>query len=143
MKFTHVSIVARDTNKLADFYKEVFRCEDLFPRDHMSGEALSRGNGVPNAEIFGAWLSLPGVDGPFLEIFQYKNFEDCQPLAVNRRGIGHISFDVEDLKVTYDAVIAAGGSAESEITRFESDSPFDYVYMRDPEGNILDLKQHY
>ena len=142
MKFTHVSIVARDTNKLADFYKDVFGCKDIAPRDHMSGEALSRGNGVPNAEIFGAWLSLPGVDGPFLEIFQYKDFEDCQPLAVNRRGIGHISFDVEDLKVTYDAVIAAGGSAESEITRFESESPFDYVYMRDPEGNILDLKQH-
>ena len=142
MKFTHVSIVARDTNKLADFYKDVFGCEDIAPRDHMSGEALSRGNGVPNAETFGAWLSLPGVDGPFLEIFQYKDFEDCQPLAVNRRGIGHISFDVEDLKVTYDAVIAAGGSAESEITRFESESPFDYVYMRDSEGNILDLKQH-
>ncbi len=142
MKFTHVSMVARDTNKLAEFYNDVFGCEDIAPRDHMSGEALSRGNGVPHAEIFGAWLSLPGDNGPLLEIFQYKDFEECPPLVVNRRGIGHISFDVEDLKATYDAVIAAGSSAESEITRIESESPFDYVYMRDPEGNILDLKQH-
>ena len=141
MKFSHVSIVARDTDTLADFYKEVFQCEDIEPRDHMSGEALSRGNGVPNAEIYGAWLSLPGVDGPFLEIFQYKNFEDCQPLAVSRRGIGHISFEVENLEATFDAVIAAGGSAEGKITKFETKNPFIYVYMRDPEGNILDLKQ--
>jgi catechol 2,3-dioxygenase-like lactoylglutathione lyase family enzyme len=141
MKFSHVSIVARDTNRLADFYKEVFGCEDTEPRTSMSGEALSRGNGVPNAEIFAAWLSLPGIDGPFLEIFEYKDTEDCPPPAVNRPGYGHIAFDVDDLQAVFDAVIAAGGSAQGEITAFEGESPFSYVYMRDPEGNVLDLKQ--
>lgn len=143
MKFTHVSIVARDTNSLADFYKKVFGCEDTEPRTKLSGEALSRGNGVPDAEIFAAWLSLPGVDGPFLEIFQYKDAEDCLPPSVKRPGYGHIAFDVEDLDALFYAVIAAGGSAQGEITAFEGEFPFSYVYMRDPEGNILDLKQRH
>ena len=141
MKFSHVSIVARDTNKLADFYKDVFGCEEVEPRTNLTGDALSRGNGFPNAEIFAAWLNLPGVDGPFLEIFEYRDYEDCPQPAVNRPGFNHISFDVEDLQAVCKAVIAAGGFAQGEITSFEGENPFSYVYMRDPEGNILDLKQ--
>ena len=41
----------------------------------------------------------------------------------------------------YDAVISAGGSAIGEITAFDNGrNKFSYVFMRDPEGNILDLK---
>ena len=141
MKFSHVSIVARDTNKLANFYKDVFGCEDTEPRTCMSGDSLSRGNGFPNAEIFAAWLSLPGVEGPYLEIFEYRNNEECPHPAVNRPGFNHIAFDVENLQEVFEAVIAAGGSVQGEITAFEGENPFSYVYMRDPEGNILDLKQ--
>jgi hypothetical protein len=46
------------------------------PRKTMSGEKVSRGNGLPNAEIYSAWPTLPGVVGPFLEILEYKNTHD-------------------------------------------------------------------
>ncbi len=141
MKFTHVCIVARDTNKLADFYKNVFGCDDTEPRIELSGDALSRGNGIPNAKIFAAWLSLPGAEGPYLEIFEYRDSEECPHPAVNRPGFNHISFDVENLQAVCEAVIAAGGSAQGKITAFEGENPFSYIYMRDPEGNLLDLKQ--
>ena len=108
----------------------------------MSGEALSRGNGVPNAEIFAAWLSLPGVDGPFLEIFEYKSIHDCPPPPVNQPGYGHICFEVDDIQATFDAVIKAGGTPLGEITDFGStEAAFSYVYMRDPEGNVIELEQ--
>ena len=57
MKFSHVNLVARDTDRLADFYKTVFGCDDLYPRNNMAAESMSRCNGVPNAEIYRAWLS--------------------------------------------------------------------------------------
>ncbi len=142
VKFTHVSMVARDTDRLAEFYKTVFGCNDLYPRERMSGELLSQGNGVPNAEIYGAWLSLPGVDGPFLEIFEYKKAHDRPTPPVNQPGYGHISFEVEDIHATLEAVIEAGGTPLGEVTDFgTAEAPFLYVYVRDPEGNVVELEQ--
>jgi catechol 2,3-dioxygenase-like lactoylglutathione lyase family enzyme len=142
MKFSHVSMVARDTNRLADFYKTVFGCEDTDPRKTMSGELLSQGNGVPNAEIDAAWLRLPGVDGPFLEIFEYKNIRDRPTPPVNQPGYGHICFEVEDIYATFDEGIEAGGTPLGEITDFgTAEAPFLFVYARDPEGNVVELEQ--
>ena len=142
MKFGHVSIVARDTDCLADFYKSVFGCEDAVERWNMSGELLSRGNGLPNSEIYAAWLSLPGVDGPFLEIFQYKDIQDRPMPSVNQPGYGHISFEVEDIHATFDAVIEAGGAPVGKITDLgTAEAPCLCVYVRDPEGNVIELEQ--
>jgi len=143
MKFSHVNMVARDTDRLADFYKTVFDCDDVYPRKNMSGELMSQCNSVPNAEIYAAWLSLPGVDGTFLEIFQYKNTHDCPTPPVNQPGYGHISFEVEDIRAAYDAIIEAGGVSLGEIRNFGTEeAPSFYVYARDPEGNVVELEQH-
>ena len=143
MKFSHVNMIARDTDKLADFYKMVFDCDDLYPRKDLSGEHMSKCNGVPNAEIYAAWLSLPGVDGTFLEIFQYKNIHDRPTPLVNQPGYGHISFEVEDIHATYDSVIKAGGASLGEVRNFgTTEAPSFYVYARDPEGNVVELEQH-
>ncbi len=143
MKFKHVSMVARDTDGLAEFYKTVFRCEDRRPRKTMSGEKISQGNGLPNSEIYSAWLTLPGVEGPFLEILEYKNTHDRPAPLVNEPGYGHISIEVENIKATFAAVLKAGGKPLGEITDLGTvDAPFHVVYVRDPEGNIVELEQH-
>lgn len=72
-------MVARDTDRLADFYKAVFGCKNTVRRWTMSGERVSRGNGVPNCEIYAAWLSLPGVDGPFPRLLRMKVSSPIQP----------------------------------------------------------------
>jgi len=142
MKFGHVSMVARDTDRLADFYKAVFGCKDTVERWNVSGELISQGNGVPNSEIYAAWLSLPGVDGPFLEIFQYKNMQDRPTPSVNQPGYGHISFEVDDIHATFDAVIKSGGTPLGQITNLGTEeAPILCVYVRDPEGNVVELEQ--
>ena len=142
MKFGHVSMVACDADLLADFYKSVFGCEDTCPRWTMSGEHISRGNGLPGCEIYAAWLSLPGVERPFLEIFQYKTTEPRPTPAVNQPGYGHICFQVDDIHGAVDAVLKAGGAALGQVTRLGSaDAPVLCVYVRDPEGNIVELEQ--
>jgi len=142
MKFGHVSMVARNTDRLADFYKAVFGCQDIVERRNMSGERISQGNGVPNTEIYAAWLGLPGVDGPFLEIFQYKKIQDRPTPPVNQPGYGHISFEVEDIHATFAAIIKAGGSPLGKITNLgTAETPILCVYVRDPEGNVVELEQ--
>lgn len=143
MKFGHVSIVARDTDRLADFYKSVFGCEDTVSRWTMSGERISKGNGVPDSEIYAAWLSLPGVEGPFLEIFQYKTIEERPTPPVNQPGYGHICFQVDDIHAVVSAVVAAGGARVGEVTDLGApEAPVLCVYVRDPEGNVVELEQY-
>ncbi len=142
MKFGHVSIAARNTDRLADFYKSVFGCEDNVARWTMSGERISKGNGVPGSEIYAAWLSLPGVEGPFLEIFQYKTIEERPTPAVNQPGYGHICFQVDDIHAVVSAVVSAGGARVGEVKDLgTSEAPVLCVYVRDPEGNVVELEQ--
>lgn len=142
MKIGHVSIVARDTDRLAAFYAEVFGCTDLRPRRTLSGARISRGNGVPGSEIYAAWLGLPSGDGPFLEILQYKSLHESPAPQANQPGLGHISFEVDDIRATLNAVLQAGGAAIGEITNMGSpEAPVLCVYVRDLEGNVLELEQ--
>lgn len=72
MKLAHICIVARDADKLAAFYKDVFRCEYHRAPRIVSDEKVSRGNGLPNAEIYSIWLKFPNHERPFLEIGKFR-----------------------------------------------------------------------
>jgi catechol 2,3-dioxygenase-like lactoylglutathione lyase family enzyme len=142
MKLTHINLVAKDAKALAAFYQRVFNCEDLRPAKVLSGEKVSRGNGLPNSEILSIWLKFPECNAPFLELHQHKATQDRGRPQVNEPGFGHLSFQVPDIDSIRAEIIAAGGSQLGEITDFgPSDEPHLIIYMRDPEGNILELEQ--
>jgi predicted enzyme related to lactoylglutathione lyase len=110
-------MVARDVERLADFYTEVFGCVRLSPPQDMAGEALSRGSGIAYAET------------------------EARPVPrVNEPGYSHISFDVSDISATVEVVLAAGGSRLGEIADMDDENGVvTFVYLRDPEGNIVEL----
>ena len=144
MKFNQVGIVARDTDALAEFYIRVFGCKDIRTRAHISGDEVSLPLGIESSETYVAWLSLPGVDGVVLEIFSFKDCKEPPLSCADWRGNTTLAFDVEDLEAVADAVVSAGGSYVGEITRVnDGDFRFIYVFMRDLEGNMLDIKQWY
>ncbi len=142
MRISHISLTARNADALAGFYKRVFGCEDRRPPKVLSGETVSRGNGLADCEIYSVWLNLPNLDAPFLEILEYKSLIERPEQAVNERGIGHISFEVDDILQAFENVLSEGGSALGEIVNFGSArDPFLIVYMRDPDGNVVELEQ--
>lgn len=144
MKLAHINLVARDAKALAAFYVNVFECEYLREPKILSGENVSRGNGLPNSEIYSIWLKLPECNAPFLEIHEHKVMHDRQLPRVNEPGFGHLSFQMENLSAVLLALIEAGGMQVGEITDFGSvGTPFLIAYGRDPEGNILELEQPY
>lgn len=142
MRLAHINLVARDADRLAAFYVNVFKCEFLRQPTLLSGEKVSRGNGLANSEIYAIWLKLPDCESPFLEVHQHKVTHDRKRPRVNEPGFGHLSFETEDLRAALSAIIEAGGSTVGEITNFGSmEEPFLIAYARDPEGNILELEQ--
>jgi predicted enzyme related to lactoylglutathione lyase len=135
MRFTQVKIVASDPERLARFYEEALDCEILVPLTTLEDPA-PRGVGRSAANIQILVMSLPGVEGgPTLELITNTN-----PKAAG----GMLTFHVDDVEATAQRVLQAGGNYRGEITEFvgPSGSPFRFVFMTDPEGNVIDLFSH-
>lgn len=142
VKLRHISLTARDANMLASFYCDVFGYVERRAPRRLSGEAVWRGNGLPNSNILSIWLALPDDTGPFLEIMEYDPPGTYHRPAVNDPGLAHLAFEVPDLAASLDSLLAAGGSMQGQVTNFGTDdAPLLIAYVRDPEGNILELEQ--
>ncbi|MCB0587855.1 MAG: VOC family protein [Phaeodactylibacter sp.] len=144
-KYVHTNIVSADWQKLVQFYIDVFGCCPVPPPRDQSGEWLSRGTGVQNAALQGVHLRLPGYgeEGPTLEIFQYSQMEEKPEPAANRKGYGHIAFEVEDVKGVLEKVIAGGGKKIGEVVTKEVEGLgiITFIYVADPEGNLVELQR--
>ncbi|MGZ2487750.1 putative enzyme related to lactoylglutathione lyase [Rhizobium pisi] len=142
MTLAHINLVARDAEALAAFYINVMKCELLRAPKMLSGEIVSRGNGLPNSEIYTIWLKFPELERPFLEIHEHTITHHRDQPRVNEPGFGHLSFQMEDLSDALSKILQAGGSQIGNITDFGTpEKPYLIAYARDPEGNVLELEQ--
>jgi len=143
VRYNHTNIVARDPERLSAFYAEVFGCVRSGPPRDLGGAWLERGMGLRGARVHGFHLRLPGHGeaGPTLEIFRVDELEAGVGSVVNRPGLMHIAFDVDDIEGTLDRILAAGGAKQGEIVEAEVEGVgrAGFVYTRDPEGNIVEL----
>jgi len=143
-KYKHTNIIALDWRKLAEFYERIFGCRPVPPERAAVGEWVERCTGVPGAEVRGVHLRLPGYgdDAPTLEIFQYNKAEKRLGTAINRPGLAHLAFEVEDVEAARDEVLAAGGRCVGDlvITNIPGAGTITFVYVTDLEGNIIELQ---
>jgi catechol 2,3-dioxygenase-like lactoylglutathione lyase family enzyme len=144
-KFVHTNIVAQDWRKLAQFYEQVLGCVPVPPERDLAGLWLEAATGVPEVRIQGMHLRLPGYGegGPTLEIFQYNDQVERQGTVINRPGLAHLAFAVDDVATARQAVLDAGGGEIGEVTTLEvaGAGRVTFVYLTDPEGNILELQR--
>ncbi|HEY4299313.1 MAG TPA: VOC family protein [Candidatus Didemnitutus sp.] len=142
-QYRHTNLIAADWRTLARFYEDLFGCVRVPPERDLSGPDMERGTGVENARLTGVHLRLPGwgESGPTLEIFSYGLNDVLAPGMPNRTGYGHLAFSVPDVAAARDAVVAAGGSEHGAIvTTRAGDKAITWVYVRDPEGNLVELQ---
>lgn len=144
IKYKHTNIISRNWRRLARFYQEVLGCMIIPPERNLTGTWLDTGTGVINAHLRGAHLRLPGCgdDGPTLEIYQYTRNAPRATTAANREGIMHLAFEVDDVESITSAVLENGGSKIGDIvsSQVEGVGLLTFVYLADPEGNIIELQ---
>jgi predicted enzyme related to lactoylglutathione lyase len=144
-RYSHTNLIARDWRQLVDFYTSVFGCQPVPPERHLTAPWVADASGVAGAEIHGMHLRLPGhgASGPTLEIFQYNHLEQGDQPAINRPGLGHLAFAVDDVQAALAAVLAAGGGQVGKVVHVEIPGAgiIEFVYATDPEGNILELQK--
>lgn len=143
-KYVHTNLVARNWRRLAHFYQEVLGCVPVPPERNLWGADYELGTGLTGARAEGVHLLLPGHGpaGPTLEIFEYSPTEPDVPAAVNRPGFGHVAFSVASVVEARDQFLRAGGSTVGDIvqTSISADAVVTWCYVRDPEGNIVELQ---
>lgn len=140
MRFDQVKILARDLDSLVSFYEEALECITVVPA-MATDEVVARGAGVPDATVTLAALRLPGRGdrGPVLELYSIDG--EVPEGWDYRPGNGQLAFEVDDFEAAIGKVISTGGSALGEVVEWEapSGSVARFVYLSDPEGNIIDL----
>lgn len=145
MRYVHTNLVARDWRALARFYQEAFGCKPISPERDQNADWVGRGAGVPGLRLRGVHLRLPGYgdEGPTLEIYSYEPLLDAPEPEPNRPGFGHLAFAVDDVVASLQRVLACGGHRLGEVTsaRVEGVGMLEFVYVRDPEGNVLELQR--
>lgn len=143
-RYVHTNIIAKNTSRLVDFYKKVFHCQSINETRDLRGKWLDRLTGLNEAHITGEHLLLPGYDEahPTLEIFSYDTLKEAIPTEINRPGIAHIAFEVDDVEVTLKEIIRFGGSSVGELVTAAYPDGLEavFVYAQDPEGNIIELQ---
>ena len=142
-RYVHTNIIAKDSQKLIQFYKDVFQCRSISETRDLCGEWLDKLTGVPDSHIVGEHLCLPGYekDHPTLEIFSYDTMEDSNN-TINKCGIAHIAFEVDDVEKTLQLLLENGGNQVGDVVKTEYDDGRKavFVYAADPEGNIVELQ---
>lgn len=143
-RYVHTNIIAKDAEKLIEFYKQVLHCKSIGEERDLKGEWLDQMTGLKNAHIKGEHLLLPGFgeDHPTLEIFSYDEMKESVLSEINRPGIAHLAFEVDDVRKTLEEVIAHGGSTIGELVTADYPNQIEatFVYAKDPEGNIIELQ---
>jgi GrpB-like predicted nucleotidyltransferase (UPF0157 family)/predicted enzyme related to lactoylglutathione lyase len=143
--YAHTNLIARDWRRLAKFYQDVFGCQPVLPERDLQGDWLEAATGLPGAHLQGIHLRLPGFgeNGPTLEIFQYSPAGPKPAKSIHQAGLAHLAFAVDDVPDAAEKVLAAGGSPLGQLTIREipGAGQIVFIYIRDPEGNILELQQ--
>ncbi|WP_231459940.1 MULTISPECIES: VOC family protein [unclassified Pedobacter] len=143
IKYAHTNIITKDWKELARFYETVFNCIAVPPLRNYQGEWLEKGTGVINANLQGVQLRLPGYgdNGPILEIYQYSEIINAERHLANQKGFGHIAFKVEDIAGVLAIALNNGASKIGELSEhhFDNIGVLRFIYIADPDGNIIEL----
>jgi catechol 2,3-dioxygenase-like lactoylglutathione lyase family enzyme len=103
-----------------------------------SGPAADEGTGTDNADVDISWLSHPH-GGPKLELLRYQNEPTGKAAHNSQVGAAHLCLRVENVNAEYDRLSGEGVTFVSAPHADEFGVV--WVYMRDPDGNVVELVQ--
>lgn len=144
VKYGHTNIITQDWKRLAGFYELVFGCIPVPPQRNQQGDWLDKGTGMQNAHLQGMHLRLPGYgqNGPTLEIYQYSQMINAEKSLPNKQGFRHIAFQVDNIIELLALALKNGASKVGDLSEHfvENVGLLTFVYIADPDGNIIELQ---
>ena len=131
-------------NLVQKFYESTFGC--AVKRDfEINSEEFQKGIGIENACARCVHLTIPNSEVE-IELFQFfkPNNSVASKQEINDFGIRHFALVIENMNDAIDELKLKGVTIHSEPIKFEKPleiKGFSFVYVKDPEGNIIELNE--
>ena len=138
--FDHLTIVVRDIDQAKTFFSALGFAEAISVV--ISGEPFASYMGVPGIEAEHVTLVLKNAS-PRTEI-QLLRYHHPDPLPdphirdLNKLGMNHICFAVDDIKAEVARLRASGFRTRNEVMDFHSRK---LIFVEGPEGVTVELSQ--
>ncbi len=137
-RLSHIGICVSDLERSTAFYRDVFGFS-LLSELEVSGPDAEKLLDLEPVVLQAVYLER---DGTRLELLHFEEPGETGapgPHPVNRTGLTHLSFRVEDVDATAQAVAAAGGQilepSRIDNRRFRTAA----VFVTDPDGQRIEL----
>ena len=135
----HVAISVRDMERTLGFYRDLLGFEVDWEKDHYTGEQLARVVGLEGADA--RVVMLKGY-GTRVELFKYYTpaGKDLGPRRVCDFGLTHFALTVRKLHDIHGRLSGAGVHFNCPPQNLR---PGVWAtYMKDPEGNTIELVEY-
>jgi glyoxylase I family protein len=140
----HVGITCADVERSLRFYRDLLGMP-VIDDTRLTRPEVAALLGTDELDL--RLVNLDTGDGRILELLQYATPHGSRIEYTNRdSGTGHVALTVNDLDAVMAGIEAAGGSVISRhpVTAGDTEGIFAHarlVYVRDPDGMILELVQ--
>jgi catechol 2,3-dioxygenase-like lactoylglutathione lyase family enzyme len=137
--FVHIGLVVEDLDEAVRFLTLLgFECSEP---GVFGGEWIDQIIGLENVTV--ETVMARGPDGSdMFEVVRFRSpsagAQEPAP-AVNRPGLRHVAFKVDDVRAVVDRVREAGWDTVGEIVEYQN--TFLLCYVRGPEGLIVELAE--
>ncbi|HEX4753060.1 MAG TPA: VOC family protein [Solirubrobacterales bacterium] len=132
----HMSFTVSDLDETNAFFGKL-GFEPL-KRYVSAGPDADEGTETPDANIDISWLAHP-QGGPKLELLRYQNQPTGRAAHNSKVGAAHLCIRVEDVTSEYERL--SGEEVSFVSAPHEDEFGVVWVYLRDPDGNVVELLQ--
>lgn len=143
----HIGMTVPDIEEATTFFKNAFDAKIAYDNkklgdEPMKGADVEQKLGVrPGAEVIHVRMLAFG-NGSSIELFNYQNTEQKDPVVASDIGIQHFGFYVDDMQQAAKRFIDAGGELLSEpggILGDAEEGSGEFVYGHLPWGTLIEL----
>jgi catechol 2,3-dioxygenase-like lactoylglutathione lyase family enzyme len=139
-KLSHQGLCVSDLERAVAFYRDGLGFQEI-SRMTFSDPGTQRLLGLPGARLETIYLRRDGCTLELLHFPQPGTHLGDAPRPMNRVGLTHLSFLVDDLDAVLPALQALGATVLTE-TRLAADRDgADVVFVTDPDGTRIELVQ--
>ena len=135
----HIAIATPDIDRAVEFYGKLLGLDAFRRGEYANLQTLDQVAGLDNVALRSAWIKTENM---VVELWQYLNPPTPEPASPPRStmvpGYTEIAFQVNDIEAELALLSPLNPTILSKILSTDNDRR---VYLRDPDGNLLSLRE--
>lgn len=134
----HVSISTRSIDRMLGFYRDLLKLSQVLDYSVADNPTFDTVVGMQGSRARCVMLQAGNT---FIELWEYASPQGRDPIPnrpVRDAGLTHLCFDVDDARAEFKRLSQAGVPFESEP---QDMGTVVTSYARDPDGNLVEIRQ--